>query len=325
MIDGAQAVALKQLAGIFLLPPNGLVTLAALGAVLALWRPRWRRVGAGLSLLSLGLFYLLMTAAGSHWLVQRLESRAGKALDQPAMAALMATSEAPQAIVVLGGGATHDDREQPFADNLEPRALERIRAGARLARWSGLPVLTSGGRPRDTGVAEAELMARDLLADLGVPVRWVENRSRDTADNAAFSAPMLLADGIDRIVLVTHAFHMPRARGLRARGAAGHARADRIPGRRGGRFHALAATPPAGRPGLAGDARADRLDLVRLASRGPSLNGCGTNSGLVDSDRLRESACPCSIEARSTRRCGRARCSPGRCTTLPTRATPRSF
>lgn len=36
----------------------------------------------------------------------------------------------------------------------------------------------------------------------------------DTADNARLSAAMLKAEDIERIVLVTHAFHMPRARQL---------------------------------------------------------------------------------------------------------------
>ncbi|MDQ6679701.1 MAG: YdcF family protein, partial [Pseudomonadota bacterium] len=48
----------------------------------------------------------------------------------------------------------------------------------------------------------------------------VEDRSRDTRENAARSISLLRAAGVDHIVLVTHAWHMPRA--LRAfRQAAG--------------------------------------------------------------------------------------------------------
>lgn len=54
-------------------------------------------------------------------------------------------------------------------------------------------------------------MAEILEGEFGVPVRWREELSRDTADNARFSAVMLKAAGISRIVLVTQAFHMPRA------------------------------------------------------------------------------------------------------------------
>ena len=45
----------------------------------------------------------------------------------------------------------------------------------------------------------------------GVTLRWVEGQSRDTAENARRMAPLLAASGIQRIALVTHASHMPRA------------------------------------------------------------------------------------------------------------------
>jgi uncharacterized SAM-binding protein YcdF (DUF218 family) len=44
-----------------------------------------------------------------------------------------------------------------------------------------------------------------------VHVTWREDRSRDTAENAAFSATMLRAAGVRRILLVTDAMHMARA------------------------------------------------------------------------------------------------------------------
>jgi uncharacterized SAM-binding protein YcdF (DUF218 family) len=50
-----------------------------------------------------------------------------------------------------------------------------------------------------------------------VPVKWLEGRSRDTAENAAFSAAILRADGVKRILLVTDAMHMPRASAVFAR------------------------------------------------------------------------------------------------------------
>jgi len=55
-------------------------------------------------------------------------------------------------------------------------------------------------------------MAAALRDDFGVPARWIEGRSRDTAENASFSAALLRADGVKRILLVTDAMHMPRAR-----------------------------------------------------------------------------------------------------------------
>ena len=50
-----------------------------------------------------------------------------------------------------------------------------------------------------------------LEEDFGVPVRWAENESWDTRQNARLSAHVLEEAGVRRILLVTHAAHMRRA------------------------------------------------------------------------------------------------------------------
>ncbi|HLO64577.1 MAG TPA: YdcF family protein, partial [Azonexus sp.] len=60
--------------------------------------------------------------------------------------------------------------------------------------------------------SEAAVMADILAREFGVAVRWQEDESQDTAGNARQSAQLLNPDGVRRIVLVTQAFHMPRAR-----------------------------------------------------------------------------------------------------------------
>ena len=42
-------------------------------------------------------------------------------------------------------------------------------------------------------------------------VKWEETSSRDTAENAAFSAAVLKKAGIKRVALVTHGWHLRRA------------------------------------------------------------------------------------------------------------------
>jgi uncharacterized SAM-binding protein YcdF (DUF218 family) len=81
-------------------------------------------------------------------------------------------------------------------------ALERLRFGARLARVSGLPVLVSG---------EAVPMAESLWFDFGIEPRWLEGGSLDTEDNGRNTLDILRGEGIERIVLVTHAAHMRRS------------------------------------------------------------------------------------------------------------------
>jgi uncharacterized SAM-binding protein YcdF (DUF218 family) len=98
--------------------------------------------------------------------------------------------------------------------DLTPHAHERLRYGAWLARQTRLPLAYSGGIGHgavDHGVTEAEAARQALARDRGPPLRWAEDRSRDTNENAAYSVAMLQADGIGRIVLVTHDFHQPRA------------------------------------------------------------------------------------------------------------------
>ena len=90
-------------------------------------------------------------------------------------------------------------------------AAERLRYAARLAKTSALPVLISGGLHYGRPPSEAALMANALL-DFGVPTRWQEGLSRTTWENATLSAPQLREAGVRRVVLVTQAWHMQRAR-----------------------------------------------------------------------------------------------------------------
>jgi len=55
------------------------------------------------------------------------------------------------------------------------------------------------------------VMARALREDFHIPVRWIEDTSENTAQNAAHAAAMLREAGIDRVLLVTDAIHMSRA------------------------------------------------------------------------------------------------------------------
>jgi uncharacterized SAM-binding protein YcdF (DUF218 family) len=118
----------------------------------------------------------------------------------------------PQAIVVIGGGIEYSAFEYPGAVTVGPRTLLRLRYAAKLAKETRLPVLASGGvDPSNGGDSEAAVMAETLLTEFSVPVTWQERQSRNTLENARFSWRILQQQGIDRIILVTQAYHMPRA------------------------------------------------------------------------------------------------------------------
>jgi uncharacterized SAM-binding protein YcdF (DUF218 family) len=116
-----------------------------------------------------------------------------------------------KAIVILGGGRSFAAPEDGNRDQPSTQTLARLRHGARLHRLTGLPVLVSGGAPDRGSESEAAVMARALREDFQIPVRWIEDTSENTAQNAAHAATMLREAGIDRVLLVTDAIHMSRA------------------------------------------------------------------------------------------------------------------
>jgi uncharacterized SAM-binding protein YcdF (DUF218 family) len=181
-----------------LLPPANLILVAL--AALLLSRPR-RRLAAGGAFTALLALYAFSTPIFSAWLLMRLEG---------APPVLEPSAEAAQAIVVLSAG-TNAEAPEYGGRTIDALSLQRVRYAARLARLTGLPVLASGGSLRQDEPSVASLMAASLEQDFGVAPRWLEERSTDTHQNAEFSAEILRAAGIERIYLVTHSWHMPRA------------------------------------------------------------------------------------------------------------------
>ncbi len=118
--------------------------------------------------------------------------------------------DAPRAIVVLAGGR-YTDAPEYRGDTVNPDTLVRLRYAAYLHRLTGLPILVAGGAPFGERTAEADLMSQTLTRDFNVPVKWIENRSRDTTENALYTRELLRAAGIKRVYLVTQAYHMRRA------------------------------------------------------------------------------------------------------------------
>ena len=116
-----------------------------------------------------------------------------------------------QAIIVLGGGSYLNAPEYE-SDTVSTPTLERIRYGAYVHRQTRLPMLVSGGRVYDDiKVSEASLMKSVLEKDFQTPVKWPEEQSRNTWENAVYSYRILEQENIKRIILITHALHMPRA------------------------------------------------------------------------------------------------------------------
>jgi len=187
----------KKLLSALVLPPFGLIVFAFLGLWLTRRHPRLGRSVTALALLALASLSLPPVADA---LMQSLENR------PPISAQNLARA---QAIVILGGG-NYANAPEYGGDTLNRWTLERVRYGALLQQRAGLPILVSGGAPFG-GRAEGETMKEAIERDFHGRVQWVEGASRDTAENAAYSAKMLKAAGVTRIALVSHAWHLPRA------------------------------------------------------------------------------------------------------------------
>ena len=96
---------------------------------------------------------------------------------------------------------------------MRPRSLERLHYGVWLARETGATLGFSGGVGWGdrSGPTEAEVAEHVAAKDFGLPLKWTEDDSRDTRENAIRSVALLEQAGVRRAVLVTHAWHMPRA------------------------------------------------------------------------------------------------------------------
>lgn len=196
---------LKPILTALVLPPGGLLLLALLGL---LWARRQRGAGlalAGGSVLALGV---LSCHGVAVLLAQNLLPQVPPV--QPDQVRQV------QAIVILGGGALPQAPEYGAAQPSE-RTLGRVRYAAWLARQTGKPLAFSGGVGWAAATAgattEADVARRVLQEDYGLALRWAEDRSRDTAENAQAMAEMLRPQQVRHIALVTDATHMPRALG----------------------------------------------------------------------------------------------------------------
>jgi len=182
---------------VFLLP-------LLVGAVLGLAGKR--RTGAVTVLATAAVGLLLSVRPVADLLLRPLED----SFPQPSSLDLAGCD----AVVVLGGGVDklvpgEGGRSFPAA-----QPLARLVAGLRARRTPLEPVIVSGGMVWTDAEAEpeAETMKR-LLVELGVPEEAViaEGESRNTWENARNTARILEGKGARRAVLVTSAWHMPRA------------------------------------------------------------------------------------------------------------------
>lgn len=228
--------ALSKLGTFLFLPPGLLVLLLCLAAFLA--RRGRRRSALALILGAAALIYLLSARAFSDLLIRPLEDR------YPPLAFGSGASgggapgpigpEAP--VVVLGGGSVDRSPEEGMRASLAPEPAKRLAYGLRVARALDRPLIFSGGRV---------WQGKDIESEADAARRYIEENaageagrasyddlSRTTRENARYAARL---SGSREVVLVTSAYHMPRAvlsfkkEGLRAIAAPTDYKTNRSP------------------------------------------------------------------------------------------------
>jgi uncharacterized SAM-binding protein YcdF (DUF218 family) len=171
-------------------------------ALLSLLLWRFRRVSALLLITGIAWLYIASTAIFADLLMAPLENH-----HRPKAMSVIPKADA---IVVLGG-ATRGDTHFSSMGDLNQRA-DRLTNALALYRAGKAPRILLSGGAGPGHRAEAELM-REHLELMGVPRRalMMERESRDTNDNALYSAILLKGKGIKRVLLVTSGFHMRRS------------------------------------------------------------------------------------------------------------------
>ena len=189
---------LKKIISALILPPMSLILLAFAGLWLS---KKYPKTGRALATFSLAALLILSLPITGNALLQSLET-------------LPPISEAQlrdvQAIVILGGGKNNEAPEFGNQDTVNRWTLQRLRYGAYLQQQTGKPILVTGGGLFGER-SEADAMSESLQRDFHAKDIWTEDQSKDTAENAAYSAAILKDHGVQRIALISQAWHLPRA------------------------------------------------------------------------------------------------------------------
>ncbi len=193
-MDQDTVIILRQL----LLPPGGFILLLLISLLFIRWL-----FGKLLLTLTLVIFYLCSTPFVASNLMAGLEQHIFITPEE-------ITASKAGAIVVLGGGL-YEEGPEYGGDTIKGDMLERVRYAAWLHKRTNLPIVVSGGRSLPTAKSEAKLASQVLKNEFGCTVLATEDNSRNTWDNAELTSATLKSQGINKIALVTHSWHMPRA------------------------------------------------------------------------------------------------------------------
>jgi len=197
---------LAKILGFFAQPSNICISIGLVGIVLM--ATRFRRAGRRLAVASVVLIALVGLSPLGNAIILPLEQR---------FPPWDATRGAPSGFIVLGGAL--DTVVSPARGEVAlNEAAERMTAVAELARrFPDARIVFTGGSGRIIydGAPESELAAR-LFDSFGIAKQRIllEDKSRDTDENARFTRDLVQPKPSERWLIVTSAHHMPRSVGV---------------------------------------------------------------------------------------------------------------
>jgi uncharacterized SAM-binding protein YcdF (DUF218 family) len=189
---------LKKLIRAFVLPPGVFIAVFATWGAILLWR---RKRSGWIPLSAAAVLYLLSVAVVADPLLSLVEVRIWNPADV----------RSADVIVLLGGGIVEGAADLTGDAAPSPDMMCRLVDTVRLQRQTGKPVIVAGGKVED-GPSEAGVVKR-FLVEFGVPADAVllDEHSRDTVENARYSARIMRERGFRKALIVTSGYHLRRS------------------------------------------------------------------------------------------------------------------
>lgn len=186
----------KIIAALLLPPGIFVVLLLFLSAYLLYYKQRGRYLVAVIT----AALYLLSTNLVAGVLMRPLENTYTAQIEQA------------DVILVLGGGASARSNLLCSEGELGSFSANRLLTAAQLQKRMQIPLLVTGGQVFALSGNEARI-SRNILLNLEIPTEMilVEDKARNTEENAVNALTMCRERGFKKIVLVTSAFHMQRS------------------------------------------------------------------------------------------------------------------
>jgi uncharacterized SAM-binding protein YcdF (DUF218 family) len=195
----------SKLFWLFAEPINFLIVLGFVGA--AMWCSRFARCGRRLTVIAVVLLAIAGFSPLGALLSQQLEDRF------PPPPAQM---PAPFGIIVLGGAIDADLTAVRGVPTLLSSGARLTAAAALARRFPNARLVFTGGSGFISGGASEAPATRNLWLSLGIPAAQIiiEGKSRNTWENAQYTRALLHPMPDETWLLVTSAWHMPRAMGV---------------------------------------------------------------------------------------------------------------